>query len=188
MRVIAGEAKGRPLKGPRTSGTRPTSDRVREALFDILAPYVERARVLDLYAGTGALAIEALSRGADSADLVEADRTAQAVIADNLERTGLKSRARLWRMRVEKALPQLGPQYDVILADPPYADAHIQSVLAQLGSLIADEGLVAIEHATRVALPDAAPELRLWKRRRHGDTTLSLYKRVSRPERRENDA
>lgn len=176
MRVISGSAKGRTLRGPRGT-TRPTSDRVREALFDILAPYVQDARVLDLYAGTGALAIEALSRGAVAADLVEADRGAQGVIAENLERTGLNVRAHLWRMRVEKALGQLEGQYDVILADPPYADAHIGAVLSQLGSLTADEGLVAIEHASRVPLPDEASALRLWKRRRHGDTTLSIYQK-----------
>jgi 16S rRNA (guanine966-N2)-methyltransferase len=178
MRVIAGEAKGRPLKGPRGAGTRPTSDRVREALFDILAEHVEDARVLDLYAGTGALAIEALSRGAEAADLVEADKAAQALIKDNLGRTGLQDRARLWRMRVEKALSVLPGQYHVILADPPYADAHITTVLSQLGRLTASQGVVAVEHASRVALPDEAPELRLWKRRRHGDTTLSIYQKT----------
>lgn len=175
MRVIAGSAKGRPLKGPRSAATRPTSDRVREALFDILAAHVEGASVLDLYAGTGALAIEALSRGAGRADLVEADKGAQAVIADNLDRTGLSPRAKLWRMRVDKALPLLPGQYDLILADPPYADAHITAVLAQLGGLIAARGLVAVEHASRSPLADEFPGLRLWKRRRHGDATLSLY-------------
>ncbi len=178
MRVVAGSAKGRQLRGPRSTTTRPTSDRVREALFDILAPYVEGARVLDLYAGTGALAIEALSRGAEAADLVEADRAAQAVIQANLALTGLEDRARLWRMRVDKALTQLASQYDLILADPPYADAHVDDLLSQLGSLLAHEGLVAIEHASRISLPDEAPALRLWKRRRHGDTSLSIYKKA----------
>ena len=176
MRVIAGALGGRRLKAPRGRVTRPTSDRVREALFDILAPYVEGARILDLYAGTGALAIEALSRGAEAADLVEADKGAQAVIADNLQRTGMADRGHLWRMRVEKALPLLGGQYDVILADPPYADTQIASVLSQLGELTAAEGLVAVEHASRVSLPDEASPLRLWKR--HGDTTLSIYHRA----------
>jgi 16S rRNA (guanine966-N2)-methyltransferase len=175
MRVVAGTAKGRPLKGPRSGATRPTSDRVREALFDILAPYVGGAKVLDLYAGTGALAIEALSRGASSADLVEADKAAQTVIGDNLEGTGLKAAAHVWRMRVEKALRLLPGHYDLILADPPYADPQILTVLSRLGSLISAEGLVAIEHASRVPLPDEAPSLSLWKRRRHGDTTLSIY-------------
>jgi 16S rRNA (guanine966-N2)-methyltransferase len=178
VRVVAGEAKGRVLKGPRSAGTRPTSDRVREALFDILAEYIEGAMVLDLYAGTGALGIEALSRGAERADLVEADRGAQAVIQENVDRTGLKEKAHLWRMKVEKALPLLPGRYHVILADPPYADAHITAVLSQLGRLTADGGLVAIEHASRVALPEEAPALRLWKRRRHGDTTLSIYQKA----------
>ena len=94
MRVVAGSVKGRELRGPKSprSGPariRPTSDKVREALFDVLAGCIEGARVLDLYAGTGALAIEALSRGADAADLVEADRQAQALITQNLASTGL---------------------------------------------------------------------------------------------------
>jgi 16S rRNA (guanine966-N2)-methyltransferase len=148
-------------------------------LFDILAPFVEDARVLDLYAGTGALAIEALSRGAETADLVEADRGAQSVIQDNLVRTGMAARARLWRTRVDKALAQLEGQYDLIFADPPYADAHIPDLLSQLGSLLGHEGLVAIEHASRVQLPDEVPALRLWKRRRHGDTTLSIYEKAT---------
>jgi 16S rRNA (guanine966-N2)-methyltransferase len=178
VRVIAGAVKGRQLRGPRSLLTRPTSDRVREALFDILAAHVEGARVLDLYAGTGALAVEALSRGAESADLVESDRGAQAVITDNLELTGMAGKARLWRMRVEKALPKLPGQYDLILADPPYADAQINTVLGQLDGLINHRGLVVVEHASRSPLPDEAPGLRLWKRRRHGDATLSLYERA----------
>ncbi|HEX6510927.1 MAG TPA: 16S rRNA (guanine(966)-N(2))-methyltransferase RsmD [Chloroflexota bacterium] len=175
MRVIAGSAKGRPLKGPRGAATRPTSDRVREALFDILAEYVAGARVLDLYAGTGALAIEALSRGAEWADLVEADNGAQAVIQDNLQRTGLGDKAHLWRMPVDKALARLSGRYDLILADPPYADTQLSSMLPRLASLITKDGLVAVEHASRATLPDEAPGLQLWKRRRHGDTTLSIY-------------
>jgi 16S rRNA (guanine966-N2)-methyltransferase len=80
-------------------------------------------------------------------------------------------------MRVEKALPLIGGPYDLIVADPPYADPQITAVLSQLGPLTAPDGLVAIEHASRVALPDEAPGLALWKRRRHGDTTLSIYRK-----------
>jgi len=178
LRVIAGSARGRPLKGPKRAPTRPTSDKVRGALFDILAAHVEGARVLDLYSGTGALAIEALSRGAASAELVEADREALHVIADNLERTGLADKADVWRMRVDKALPLLRGQYDVILADPPYADAHLAKLLADVAPLAADDAFVVIEHASRVTLPDEQPPLQLWKRRRHGDTTLSIYTRA----------
>lgn len=182
MRVIAGSAKGRELRGPKApkSGPariRPTSDKVREALFDILADRIEGSRVLDLYAGTGALAIEALSRGALSADLVEVDRQAQALIRDNLSNTGLQEHAQLWRMKVEKALPLLAGQYDVILADPPYADPRLPSLVCALDSLVKEQGQVVVEHASRTLLPDEFGRLRLRKRRRHGDTTLSIYQK-----------
>ncbi|HLY64337.1 MAG TPA: 16S rRNA (guanine(966)-N(2))-methyltransferase RsmD, partial [Chloroflexota bacterium] len=160
---------------------RPTSDKVRGALFDILAERLEGARVLDAYAGTGALAIEALSRGAAGVDLVETDKQAQAIIQENLQRTGLSERAQLWRMRVEKALPLLPGQYDLILADPPYAESTLAALLASLEKLAADRGIVVLEHASRVTAPDNAGQLQLWKRRRHGDTTLSIYERVLEP-------
>lgn len=178
MRVIAGSAKGRELKGPKAGkGTiRPTSDKVREALFDILMGHIEGARVLDLYAGTGALGIEALSRGAASAELVEADREAQALIAENLQRTGLNGR--LCRGKVEKVLDQLAGDYHLILADPPYADLTITSLLPRLAERLCEGGLIVLEHASRVPLPEDVTGLRLWKRRRHGDTTLSMYERL----------
>ena len=179
MRVIAGSAKGKPLKGPRAAKghIRPTSDKVREALFDMLQGELEGASVLDLYAGTGALAIEALSRGAEHADLVEADREAQSIIRDNLARTGVAERAKVLAKRVEPAVAQLERRYDLILADPPYADAAITSLLPDLARALEPEGVLVVEHASRATMPDETPNLQLWKRRRHGDTTLSMYRR-----------
>jgi 16S rRNA (guanine(966)-N(2))-methyltransferase RsmD len=178
MRVISGSAKGRELRGPKAAKghIRPTSDRVREALFDMLRERVDGARVLDLYAGTGALGIEALSRGAQHLDLVEADREAQRLIRENLTRTGLSDRAELQPRRVEQALSQLAGQYDVILADPPYADASVVGLLPAIEPLLQPSGTLVLEHASRAAMPDEPGGLRLWKRRRHGDTTLSLYR------------
>lgn len=188
MRVIAGSAKGRELKGPRAPRTgasriRPTSDKVRGALFDILAGRVVGARVLDLYAGTGGLAIEALSRGAASADLVEADREAWRLITENLTRAGFAVEARLWRMRVERALPLLTGQYDLILADPPYASEQLTPLLASLASdgLLREGGIVIFEHASRVPPPEGVSGLILSKSRRHGDTTLSMYEMSMHP-------
>ncbi|MBV9120154.1 MAG: 16S rRNA (guanine(966)-N(2))-methyltransferase RsmD [Chloroflexi bacterium] len=178
MRVIGGTAKGLALKGPKTNKghIRPTSDKVREALFDILRDHVVHARVLDLYAGTGALAIEALSRGAESAALVEADREALALIQENLQRAGLN--AAVHRGRVEKKLPLLGADYDLVLADPPYADVTLVALLPQLAGHLAAGGVLVIEHASRASLPDVAGNATLWKRRRHGDTTLSIYRQA----------
>ncbi|MHB8618123.1 MAG: 16S rRNA (guanine(966)-N(2))-methyltransferase RsmD [Chloroflexota bacterium] len=194
LRVIAGSAKGRGLRAPRAakqgpSRIRPTSDKVRGALFDMLAPEIDGSIVLDLYAGTGALAIEALSRGAARADLVECDREALRLIEANLVATNLKRQADVWPLRVDRALKALpgrktaagdGPArgYDLILADPPYADPTIVELLGQIGSgdLLRERGLLAIEHASRLPLPDRVNDLHLLKRRRHGDTTISIYR------------
>lgn len=130
MRVIAGTAKGMRLRAPRGEAVRPTSDMVREAIFDILGEAPLEARVLDLFAGTGALAIEALSRGAEEAVLVEQSARCLAFIRDNLARTRLAERARLIHGDVFKEVPKLdlaGEQFGLVLADPPYAARPPQS-------------------------------------------------------------
>jgi 16S rRNA (guanine966-N2)-methyltransferase len=177
MRVIAGVAKGHQLLGPRGRGTRPTSDRLRGAIFDALGERAGYGRVLDLYAGTGALGIEALSRGAEQADFVESDRAMCAVIRANLERTRLADRGRVLCRRVEDVLPELTGPYDLILMDPPYDDPRRDEILATLAtsSLISPDTLVVVEHAARRPPPDRIGRLVLWKRRRHGDGAFSIY-------------
>ena len=145
-------------------------------MFDLLRERVEGTKVLDLYAGTGALAIEALSRGARTADLVDRDREAQALIKDNLERTQLS--ATLHKATVERALSSLPADYDLILADPPYAELTIIALMPEMAGHLNPNGLLVLEHASRLAVPDDAPGLALWKRRRYGDTTLSLYQKT----------
>src|SRR5580692_6775643 len=141
MRVIAGRLGGRRLTAPRGMATRPTSDRVREALFSALGP-LGGAAVLDLYAGTGALGIEALSRGAARATFVESARPALAALRDNLAALGLEGAARVLAMPVERAVTRLGGAFDLVLADPPYAEtAHVPRVieaLAKAGALAPD--------------------------------------------------
>ncbi len=149
MRVIAGSARGARL-APVPRGVRPTSDRVRESLFNALGQYFEGGRVLDLYAGTGALGIEALSRGSKQAVFVERDRTARAVILENLRRTGFTQRAEVLGGGVESVLGRLvgrGERFDLIFADPPYriAAAEVGGILHRLHSLLAPGGRVAIE-------------------------------------------
>ena len=120
MRVIAGEAGGRQLKGPPRSGVRPTTDRVREAIFEVLHSHgYEPARVLDLYSGTGALGIEALSRGAELCHFVEADNKASDVVRENLMRTRLLDRGKVLPMPVARAVSRLPGTYDLVVADPP---------------------------------------------------------------------
>src|SRR5918912_2075911 len=149
MRVIAGSARDMPLKGPPGPGTRATSDKVRGAIFDALAAEVPEARVLDLYAGTGALGIEALSRDAASCLFVEKSAAACRVIAANLRTTRLAERGKVWATSVSAALERLEiarglptafqPPYDIILLDPPYGDPTILGVVER----VSRSGLVA---------------------------------------------
>lgn len=179
MRVIAGELGGRRLVSPRGEVARPTPDRVREALYSILGS-VEGAVVLDLYSGTGALAIEALSRGAARAVLVEKDRASRGAIETNLETLGLTRRAELLFSDVTRALPRLasrGERFDLVLADPPYAEAGAQlpAVLLALPPLLSPEARVVLEHGRRMDSPPAPPGLVFEDSRRYGETALSFY-------------
>jgi len=177
VRVVAGQARGRSLHGPpRGSVARPTSDRVREALFQILEPIAGEV-VLDLYAGTGALGIEALSRGAARAVFVERDRGMLRVLSQNLRELGLQERATVVGSDVLEALrgplADAGP-VDLALADPPYRDARAGETLAALVPLLAPAGIVAFEHASRDAPPDVSGLVRQ-STRRWGDTAVSFY-------------
>ncbi|MEJ7732811.1 MAG: 16S rRNA (guanine(966)-N(2))-methyltransferase RsmD [Polyangiaceae bacterium] len=179
MRVIAGALGGRRLLAPRGRETRPTSDRVREALFSALAD-VSGAAVLDLYAGTGALGIEALSRGAARAVFVERDRAALAVLRENLQALGLEPRAAVVAQTVERSLVEVsrrGP-YQLLLVDPPYAD--VTAAVELVGELVArgaidGAGRVVVEHASRDAPPRHAA-LEVQDTRRYGDTSVSRYR------------
>jgi 16S rRNA (guanine966-N2)-methyltransferase len=175
VRVVAGAFKSRALRAPKGSSTRPTSDRVRESLFAVLGD-LSGTRVLDLYAGSGALAIEALSRGAESAVCVESNRAASAVIGENRDSLGLNKRLEIITRRVADAKKQLVGPFDLILADPPWANVgEATEAIAALLDLVADEGLVVIEHAARDKAPAlkgaSFDETRVW-----GDTAASFYR------------
>src|SRR5712691_5739933 len=154
MRIIAGSLKGRRLKAPTWDGLRPTSDKLRETLFNILAPRIGGARVLDGYAGTGALGIEAISRGAACVTFVERDRRAQALIAENLAHCGVENGYAIIRATVARAIEELravSPDpFDVMLFDPPYDEAP-GAVIASAGELLASGGVLVLEHARRRA-------------------------------------
>ncbi|HZT53769.1 MAG TPA: 16S rRNA (guanine(966)-N(2))-methyltransferase RsmD [Gaiellaceae bacterium] len=180
MRVIAGSRKGHRLLAPRGLATRPTSDRVRESVFDLVGP-VDGARVLDLYAGSGALGIEALSRGAASAVFVEQDPDAVRTIERNLDRLRLTG-ARVVRgdaLRVIAREAAAGAKYDLVLVDPPYGMlTEIQPALARhLPMLLSAEGLLVVETEARVE-----PELPLPLRtsRRYGQTRVTLFEAAPR--------
>jgi len=182
------------LKVPRGHTMRPTSDMVREAIFGILADKVVGARVLDLFAGTGALAIEALSRGAEHAVLIERSGRCIPIIKENLAHTRVADRAWLIRGDVYPELRKLdaaGEQFDLVFADPPYeargrerraegdppyiapAQKALQS-LAETG-ILPEDAVVVIEHATGLVLPAEAGRLRLTRTRRYGSTSISIY-------------
>src|SRR4051794_29854515 len=153
MRIISGRYKGRRLKPPTWDGLRPTSDKLRETLFNVLAPRIEGARVLDGYAGTGAIGIEAISRGAATVTFVERDRRAQNLIRGNLLGCGLPEGCAIIRPSFDRLDP-LGP-FDLVLLDPPY-DESPEAVIAMVANLLAPDGLLAIEHARRQPAPETA--------------------------------
>ncbi len=180
MRVITGSAKGHKLKAPKGMGTRPMLDRVKEALFGVLEGYnAIQGRVLDLYAGTGSLGIECLSRGADWADFVEQSRHVCSIIADNLEHTRLRDRARVFTMPVGRYLATARPEekYAIIVMDPPYADPMIEDTIRTVAEsgLLDDDGLLVVGHSPRVTLADGYGPLRRLKFRRLGDSCFSIY-------------
>jgi 16S rRNA (guanine966-N2)-methyltransferase len=179
MRVTGGFARGTPLLAPRGGETRPTTDRAREAIFSILYSMgADSTRVLDLYAGTGALAIEALSRGAESADLVERASPACAVIRRNLARAGVQDRARVHCLDVHRALERLDGPFTLVLLDPPYAEPRLEDVLTALGAsgLVAPEGTIVLEHRHARTPPAAIGALALQSDRRYGDTGVAFYR------------
>ncbi len=178
MRVTGGVARGVVLRSPVAPGVRPTTDRVRAALFSILAAYgIEDALVADFYAGTGSLGIEALSRGAQHADFVEADRRQVEVIRANLALTKLAGKAKVVQAKVEDALPRLGKRYHFILMDPPYTRPFPKDVVTMVGEmgLLAEDGIAVVGHASRVQAPEVCGRMVRAQDRRYGDASLAFY-------------
>jgi 16S rRNA (guanine(966)-N(2))-methyltransferase RsmD len=176
VRVIAGRLKGRRLEGPRWDGLRPTSDSLRETLFNILGQRVAGARVLDGYAGTGALGIESLSRGAGHVTFVEKDRRALALITRNLAACAVTDGYTILSSGVEAVAAKLGGQrFDIILLDPPYAIGSLDDVVAGVHGVLAPGGVVVLEHAARLVPPARAGSLVLTRRVRAGDSALGFY-------------
>jgi 16S rRNA (guanine966-N2)-methyltransferase len=184
MRIIAGKYRGRKLKSPPSLRTRPTSDRLRETLFNILAPRIEGARFLDLCAGTGAVGIEAVSRGAEHVTFVDRSRTMCALIEGNVEVLEIdeaevdvvtaEANEFLLRHAKKRARP-----FDIIFFDPPYA-ADYESVIGYVGDhpeLLADDGVMIVEHHKKKELTERFGELRRYRDVKQGDSNLSLYTR-----------
>lgn len=182
MRIIAGELKGRRIEAPSWEGLRPTSDKLRETLFNVLAAHVVGARVLDGFAGTGAVGIEALSRGASHVTFVERDPRAAQLIARNLERCGVHERHAIIRARLADALPGLGAgKFDIIFLDPPYGFRELDQALAAADRLSGADTLVVVEHARRDAAPGESGGLVRVRDLTSGDSALAFYRRQPPP-------
>ena len=182
MKVIGGTARGRKLKVPKGLAVRPTAARVKESLFNILSHDFAGLRVLDLFAGSGNVSIEALSRGAVKAVLVDESARSAAVIRANLSRLELNRRAQVWVAPVARSLRKLekaGEKFDLIFLDPPYDKGLVTTTLEAIGksSLINPSGIVVVEHSGREAIKPNYGNLMLNDRRRYGDTFLSFFHR-----------
>lgn len=179
MRVIAGTLKSRRLKAPTWKGLRPTSDKLRETLFDILASRIEGSHVLDGYAGTGALGIEALSRGARHVTFIESDARAGALLAENLAHCGIETGYTVIRASVRRGLerlradPRFAP-FDIVLFDPPY-DLAADAALAGADAVLTQGGMLVLEHARRQIVPESAGCLVKVRQVLSGDSALTLY-------------
>jgi 16S rRNA (guanine966-N2)-methyltransferase len=182
MRVIGGHDRGRRLRAPRGPRTRPTADRVRETLFDVLGPAVGGARVLDLFAGTGAVGIEALSRGAARVVLVERDQSALRALRANLANIGAsRATARVVAGDVLHLLPGLGVEegpFDFVFVDPPYATTLAARTLEALAAarICRDGSEVVVQHSTRTPLPSVPGLVAHRRPRRFGDTALTFLR------------
>ena len=183
MRVVAGSAKGRKLKNPSSAfgkRVRPLTDGTREALFNILQPYIEGKDFLDLFAGTGAVGIEALSRGARLAIFVEMDKRVAQMIRENLATTGFTERGEIYTIAVDRALKLLHRQnalFDFVFLGPPYATQLAEETLKELvvAPVLRPGATIVAEHTKRVELSDEYGSLHRTRQKEYGDTVLSFY-------------
>jgi 16S rRNA (guanine(966)-N(2))-methyltransferase RsmD len=176
MRIIAGIHKGRVLKTPTWPGLRPTSDKLRETLFNVLAPRIREARVLDVFAGSGAVALEALSRGARLAVCVESNRRAQRLIGENRALVGEDARCVLVTDTADRALgaPIDGGPFDIVFLDPPYDFSNLETTVAAAHAQVASGGVLVLEHASRRPPPTGSGFVPT-RTIRAGDSALSFY-------------
>ena len=186
MRIVAGIQKGRRLKEPDGQDLRPTSARVREALLSILAHHIEGARVLDLYAGTGALGLESLSRGAQQAVFVDNHVAATRLLRENVARCGYDERCVVIMQEVETFLaspPTFGTpsMFDLVFVDPPYHGTNLTRLLERLSlsGKIAAQGTLILEHFFKHAVPNRTGDLVQTRQSRYGDTMLTFYQRTA---------
>ncbi len=179
MRVISGERRGKKLITLEGLEVRPTSDRVKEAVFDILQFSVEGCRFLDLFAGSGQVGIEAISRGASQAVMVDASREALKVVEKNLTATGFGPRAQVRQGDALAFLRSCRDSFDIAFLDPPYRSGLLDQALPLTAACMAPDGVILCEHPWEETLPETAGEFARKKVYRYGKIALSLYRRAS---------
>ena len=179
MRVVAGTFGGRPLKTLDGKITRPTTDKVKGAIFNMIGPYFDGGRVLDLFSGSGSLAIEAISRGMDEAVLVERNRQAQAIITENIKMTKAQNQFHLLKMDANKAIGVLKGPFDLVLLDPPYAKEEIIKNITDLedAGLLSEEVMIVCESDKGVVLPEEISHFGIWKQKTYGISKVTVYVR-----------
>ena len=182
MRVIAGLFKSRRLKGSPPQGVRPTSDKLRETLFNVLGPVVEGSTFLDCFAGMGGVGIEAISRGAAMVYFVDQFRKSQASIRENLALLGVASGYKILEMDAIKALTHLkheGTRFDIAFIDPPYEREDLYQACLEhfgTGAILAESGILIVEHSSRGVLPAQSGTLHKFREIKHGDSALTFYR------------
>ena len=178
MKIISGDFKGRRLLSPKDLAISPSSGKVKEALFSMLAGHIEDARVLDLFAGSGALGLEALSRGADFCVFVDNNKDSLYTVKHNIRNLSLEDRTRVLNRHYNDALKSLeGDFFDLIILDPPYMEENISEILNRISqkNLLAKNGLVVVEHKFTTKIPDETDFLKLEKSKKYGNTGLAIY-------------
>lgn len=180
MRVIAGTARSIQLKSREGLTTRPTGDRVKEAMFNVIQFEIEGRRVLDLFGGSGQLAIEALSRGASWADIVDQSRQAADIIRENLERTRLEGKARVYVADYMDYLHRCKERYDLIFLDPPYAEKFLENAIKHISEIdiLKTGGIIVCERPLGKILEAEDPSLHRSKEYRYGKTVITVFRKV----------
>lgn len=181
MRVISGTAKGRPLKAVPGTGTRPTTDKVKEAIFSMIGPYFDGGRALDLFAGTGGLGIEALSRGMERAVFVDLEYKSLDVVKTNLKATGLEGQAEVYKNDAERALKALAKRetrFDLVFLDPPYRLKHGDKLMSKMEelALLEDQATIVLEYESTYEYPEEFGNFIRIRKAEYGETAVSVYR------------
>lgn len=177
MRVITGSARGRKLRSPEGQDVRPTTEVTKEAIFSIIQFEIEQAFVLDLFAGSGQLGIEALSRGAQFCVFVDASRSSQSLIRDNLQSTGLAANSRVATMDYQAFLSGSKEQFDIAFLDPPYGKQMIDKALPLLSAKMSESGVIICETDRKEVLPASGGDFAIYREYRYGQSKVTVYRR-----------